>query len=182
MQFIALLRGINVGGNNKIEMPKLKALFESLNFTDVKTYINSGNAIFSSGQKDSLKLSKTIQSAIQKEFKLSISTLIISAKDFKNIASSIPSNWNKEAQFKCDVLFLWPELNSPKILKSLSLNPQIEDFKYTPGAIIWHINIKNYSKSKFPKVIVSDIYKQITIRNSNTVRKLQALLTADSST
>ena len=46
MKYIALLRGINVGGKNKVEMPRLKTLFESLGYTDVHTYINSGNIIF----------------------------------------------------------------------------------------------------------------------------------------
>jgi uncharacterized protein (DUF1697 family) len=60
MKYIALLRGINVGGNHKVEMKNLKALFESLGFSDVSTYINSGNVIFESNEERSVVLEKII--------------------------------------------------------------------------------------------------------------------------
>lgn len=176
MVYIALLRGINVGGNHKVEMPRLKLLFENLSFTDVRTYINSGNIIFSSSQKNQVKLSQQIEEAIEGEFGFPVPTIVKSAKELKSIADVIPANWQNNSSVKCDVLFLWPELDSSKTLDLLSLNPKIEEFKYIPGAIIWHIDRDNYGKSKFPKIIGTPTYKQMTIRNCNTVRKLISLL------
>ncbi len=71
-KYIALLRGVNVGGKNKISMPELKLAFEEIGFLDVITYINSGNIIFSSNTQDKSKLIRKSESIIEDKFKLSI--------------------------------------------------------------------------------------------------------------
>lgn len=175
MQFVALLRGINVGGKNKIQMAKLKSLFENLGFQDVKTYINSGNVIFNSSKKDQIKFCMQIEEAIQKEFGFPVPTIIKSTTQLQSIAKAIPQNWQNNSEVKCDVLFLWDEVDSPKTLKLLNLNPEIEDYLYTPGAIIWRIDREKVTKSKVTKMVGTDLYKKLTIRNCNTVRKLLSL-------
>jgi uncharacterized protein (DUF1697 family) len=67
-QYVTLLRGINVGGNNLIKMPALKASFEAQGFSDVSTYIQSGNVLFSSDQVDQSKLTADIEDALSKAF------------------------------------------------------------------------------------------------------------------
>jgi len=67
-RFLALLRGINVGGNNLIKMNDLKAEFERLGFQDVKTYIQSGNVIFSSALSDKLKLTELLEKSLSEKF------------------------------------------------------------------------------------------------------------------
>ena len=64
MDYLALLRGINVGGNNIIKMDELKKTFEELNFSDVKTYIQSGNVLFKDAEKDRMKISEKIEKAL----------------------------------------------------------------------------------------------------------------------
>lgn len=66
MRYIALLRGINVGGNNKVSMGELKQAFESLGFTNVSTYINSGNVIFDSRETNEVKLVRMCEDSIKK--------------------------------------------------------------------------------------------------------------------
>ncbi|USN97564.1 MAG: DUF1697 domain-containing protein [Candidatus Nomurabacteria bacterium] len=172
MQYIALLRGINVGGNSKVEMPKLKILFEDLGFTDVKTYINSGNVIFSSSQNDIKKICLSIEQGIKKEFKFSVPVLVITEAKLKKIVSEIPEAWQNNSEMKCDVMFLWDEVDSPETLELLNLDKDLEDFKYVPGAIIWRIDRDKVTKSKVLKMIGTDIYKKMTVRNCNTVRKI----------
>ncbi len=172
MVFVALLRGINVGGNSRVEMSRLKTLFESLGFTDVKTYINSGNVIFSSREQDQKKLCSQIEKAIEGEFGSAVPTIIKSADQLKVIAEAIPEDWQNNSDMKCDVMFLWDEVDSPKTIELLNLNPELEDFKYVPGAIIWRIDRDKVANSKVLKMIGTPIYKKVTIRNCNTVQRL----------
>jgi len=175
MQYIALLRGINVGGNNKVEMSRLKTLFKDLDFEDVKTHINSGNVIFSSKHKDLQKLTKQVTEAISSEFKLDIPVLIKTKTQLKKIVDAIPSSWQNNSEIKCDVLFLWDEFDSVESLKSLNLNPENEGSKYIPGAIIYRINKSILGKSKLKNIFGKPLYKNVTIRNCNTARKLLEL-------
>lgn len=176
MVYVALLRGINVGGNARVEMSRLKALFEdSLGFTDVKTYINSGNVIFSSSQKDQKKLCQQVEKAIEGEFGFAVPVVIKSADQLKIIAGAIPADAQNNSDMKCDVLFLWDEVDSPQTLKDLEVREGIDQVKYTPGAIIWCVKRDDINKSKLLKIVGTPFYKKVTIRNCNTTRKLNEL-------
>ncbi|HRO72765.1 MAG TPA: DUF1697 domain-containing protein, partial [Saprospiraceae bacterium] len=74
--YVALFRGINVGGNNKVEMKKLKTTFETLGFKDIATYINSGNVVFKSKPKAASALSSTIEDAVRRDFDLDLKILV----------------------------------------------------------------------------------------------------------
>ena len=76
-RYVALLRGINISGKNKVPMAELKKGFEKLDFEEVKTYLNSGNVIFSSDEDDTKKLIDQIQVMIKNQFKLVIPILVI---------------------------------------------------------------------------------------------------------
>lgn len=95
-KYIALLRGINVGGNNKVPMPELKKQFEQNGFTDVVTYINSGNVIFSSDNTNEEELKKECEILITDKFHLNIPVTIISGKDLSTALDNAPSWWNIE--------------------------------------------------------------------------------------
>lgn len=94
MKFVALLHGINVGGNNKVAMSELKACFEKLGFNNVTTYINSGNVIFESAQQSTTTLVKMCESAIEKQFGFHIVCAIISADELVNAVRHAPKWWN----------------------------------------------------------------------------------------
>jgi uncharacterized protein (DUF1697 family) len=178
MVYVALLRGINVGGNNKIEMSRLKLEFESLGFTGVKTYINSGNVIFTAKATNEAKLTQLIEAAIEQQFGFRVSVLLRNFASIKQLVEAIPADWVNDKKMKCDVLFLWKELDSPSILKQLSINPSIEQVKYFPGAVVWCIKRENIGKSRMLKLVGTKTYKQMTVRNPNTVRRLYELMGA----
>ena len=90
MKYISLLRGINVSGKNTIKMVELKSLYESLGFTDIITYIQSGNVVFNSNKKDKAKLEETIEDAIEAEYKFRVPVNIRSKDEFKNIIAKNP--------------------------------------------------------------------------------------------
>ena len=173
--YVALLRGINVGGNAKVEMKKLKHIFERLGYSNISTYINSGNVIFDTDQsRDSIV--SHIESALHKELGLSIRIVIRNKKQVEEIAESVPKNWTNDASQRTDVLFLWDEVNSPKVLTEILINPSVDILMYKDGAVIWHLDRAHYSKSKMHKLIGTRVYKQMTGRNINTVRKLRDLM------
>ena len=74
-RYIALLRGVNISGKNKVSMAQLKQLFEDLDYKEVKTYLNSGNVIFSSDECDISKITSIIEEMIKKHFNLDIPVL-----------------------------------------------------------------------------------------------------------
>lgn len=175
--YIALLRGINVGGNNKVEMKKLRTVFEALGFSDVTTYINSGNVIFSSPRKDGESFVPEIEKAIQKSFGFAVRVIVRDEKNIRSIEKAIPKDWSNDAKQRTEVMFLWDEYAKKSTLKLIALNPDIDTLLYARGALIWHVaDREQYTKSGLHKFISTDVYKHMTARNINTVRKLITLM------
>lgn len=171
MKYVALLRGINVGGNRKIEMKKLKQIFEDLDFRNVSTYINSGNVIFESEEENKNILNK-IEKELEKQFNDKIPVLIKSVDELKNIAKNIPKDWKNDDTQKTDVAYLFPEIDSKKIIDELPIKKEFIDVRYIKGAILWNVKRENYNKSHLNKIISHELYKFMTIRNVNTARFL----------
>ncbi len=176
MIYVALLRGINVGGNNKVDMKELKEVFEEAGMTSVKTYINSGNIIFADSHHDKAELPAILESAILAHFNLSIKVLVYNIEEFQQIAGSVPESWRNDKDMKSDVWFLWPEADRKTVLDELTIKPEIDRVDYVPGAILWSVDKVFSAKSGMQKVIGTKLYKLVTIRNVNTVRKLLELM------
>ena len=174
MVFVALLRGINVGGKNRVEMNRLKELFIQLGFNNVQTYINSGNIIFDD-KRQITKLNQYISVVIEKEFGFCVPIVLRSSSQIKLLYESVPSEWSNDMRQKTDVMFLWEEIDSPDILEKIVYKPDIENVLYLPGALVWNIGRENISKGSGIKLIKTDLYKHMTARNINTVRKLNEL-------
>ncbi len=175
MKYVALLRGINVGGNNSISMAKLKECFDSLGFKDVKTYINTGNVIFSS-TKSETSLVHAIEKCIQDNFGLNVPVVIRTKDHIEKVVEDIPKEWVNDTDMRTDVLFLWDEVDYPTILDEIQVNPDVDHLIYTKGAVIWNYDRINYSKTKLRNFIGTRVYKLMTARNVNTVRKIRDLM------
>jgi uncharacterized protein (DUF1697 family) len=176
MVYVALLRGINVGGNSRVEMARLKTVFESLGFSNVTTYINSGNVIFSDHDLSTNKLADKIENAIEIEFSLKVPVVVRDLSNIQAVNKALPTSWTNDTTMKTDVMFLWDGYDSPEILKSLTIKPAIDDVKYVPGAILWRVDRKNVTKSGMLKIVGSELYKNMTVRNCNTLRRLAVMM------
>ncbi|MEK7628536.1 MAG: DUF1697 domain-containing protein [Patescibacteria group bacterium] len=174
--YIALLRGINVGGNNRVEMPKLKKCFESLGFKSVSTYINTGNVIFEGKNKKQEALAAEIEKALGKTFGFEVRVVIRTAKDIRVLSEKMPSAWKNDTDQKTDVLFLWDKFDTKATLTQIATNPDVDRLRYFPGAIIWNVHRADYAKSGMNKFVGTVVYKHMTARNINTVRKLSQLV------
>src|SRR6476661_3634382 len=112
--FVALLRGVNVGGNNIISMRELKEGFEGIGFTQVATYINSGNVIFTSKETDARKLEMKIERMLSKDFQLESKVVVRSLAEMTQLVESLPSSWNDDS-WRYNVIFLRHTIDSEKI-------------------------------------------------------------------
>ncbi|MDQ0428646.1 uncharacterized protein (DUF1697 family) [Planomicrobium stackebrandtii] len=176
MIYVALLRGINVGGKNKVGMKELKQAFERVGMTSVVTYINSGNIVFAADIHTKEQLTPILEQAIYSQFELQIKVLLYSSEEFQKINAAIPKNWSNDSQMKSDVLFLWQDVDEATVLERLVIKPQIDRVSYVPGAVLWSVDKDQVTKSGMMKVTGSALYRRITVRNVNTVRKIAALL------
>ena len=95
-RYIALLRGVNISGKNKVPMAELKKCFEALDFTEVKTYLNSGNVVFSCADADAAELTGRIERMIRHEFGLDIPVFIILQEELADILLHAPVWWGTE--------------------------------------------------------------------------------------
>jgi uncharacterized protein (DUF1697 family) len=174
--WVALLRGINVGGNRTIAMPQLKAVFERLGFDAVKTYINSGNVIFLTKAGDRKRLTTKIEKAIEEDFGTAVAIVLRDLPELEKLLAKIPGDWVNDKTWRCDVMFLWPQFDRKAVLREFPINPDIEDVRYLPGAVVWHIAAKDVTKSRRNKMFGTPLYRGLSIRNVNTVRKLAQLM------
>lgn len=178
MVYVALLRGINVGGKNKVEMKQLKAAFEETGMTSVRTYINSGNVIFSSTIRARARLTNVLEKAISERFGFNVDVLVRDIKSMRAVVKAMPSHWTNDKAMKCDVMFLWHDVDRPSILRQAQFKPEIEDARYVRGAVIWRSDRENVTRSGYMKLVGTPLYKRMTIRNCNTTRKLLQLMEA----
>ena len=176
MCYIALLRGINVGGHASVSMKDLKSCFEKLGFRDVVTYINSGNIIFSDSRTSIAELAQHIETGIKKYCRMDIRVVVKSKKDLVTICKELPDEWVTDQSMRTDVMFLWDEVDTPQIRSEIPTNPAVDRLVHVKGAVIWNVDRKNYAKSKLPKIIGTRVYKNMTARNANTTRKLLELM------
>lgn len=172
MKYVALLRGINVGGNNKVEMPKLRKVFEDLGYLNVLTYINSGNVIYDANETNAT----LIERALKKNFKFDIRVVVRDVKSMQKLCKAIPEEWGNDPEQKTDILFLWDEYDSKKSLALIKTNKDVDNLLYISGAIVWNVSRKDYNKSGMNKFIGTPVYKHMTSRNVNTTRKLLELM------
>ena len=177
MIYVALLRGINVGGKNKVAMPRLKRTFEEVGLTDVTTYINSGNVIFKDSRRKPATIISALEKAIEQDFGFQIKLLIRDLAAIRKTIKALPDNWTNDNSMKCDVMFLWDGFDRKDVLDDLKIKPDIEDVVYVPGAIIWRVDRPNVTRSGMIKLVGTELYKGMTIRNCNTVRRLAELMT-----
>ncbi len=174
--FVALLRGINFGGNNMISMKSLKASFEELGFQQVATYINSGNILFKSAQSDARKHEVKIEKMLVAEYQLGCKVVIRSAEEMASLVRKLPKDWTGDADWRYNVIFLRHTIDSKDIVKELNAKPEIEQVTYVPGTLLWSAHVKDLTRTAMAKMASHKLFQEMTVRNVNTTRKLHALM------
>jgi uncharacterized protein (DUF1697 family) len=173
--YISILRGINVSGQKKIIMTDLVKLYEDLGFTDVKTYIQSGNVVFNSTKKVSnALLVKQIESKINEIYGFQVPVIIRTADDLAKIIASNP--FKTESTENLYVTFLSNLPNSNHLEKLTELNYLPDEFIVIEKEI--YLNVSSYGTTKLSNSFFENKLKvTATTRNWNTVNKLLAIAT-----
>lgn len=174
---LALLRGINVGGKNIIKMTDLKACFEQAGFTDVTTFIQSGNVVFTTAEKKTDRVAAIIEAAMAKRFKKDIRTLVLAARELRAMVKGAPRGFGTAPHtHRYNVLFLFKPLTSAAAHKAANPRPDVDDVRTGKGVLYFSYPMALATKSRMSKVITTPEYKLMTIRNWNTTTKLLALM------
>ena len=182
-QYLALLRGINVGGNNIIKMADLKACFENIGFTDVGTYIQSGNILFKSAEKDKLKLTHKIEKALSERFSYKSRLVVVAHKELRKIVDGAPKGFGKDLdKYRCDVIFLKEPLSAGEAMKNVSVKEGVDTAHAGKSVLYFSRLTSKASQSHISRVIKLPVYQNMTIRNWNTTTKLLALMEKEGET
>ena len=176
-QYVALLRGINVGGNNIIKMTALKACFESLGLKDVRTYIQSGNVLFRAAGSDQANLTKRIEQALSKSFDYESRVVVRSQKQMQAIVAKAPKGFGSDQDtYRYDVIFLKDPLTAAKAIKSVSVKEGVDEAYAGKGVLYFSRLISKATQSRLARLVSMPVYQSMTIRNWNTTTKLLNLM------
>lgn len=175
--YVALLRGVNVGGNNLIKMTDLAAFFEALGFTQVRTYIQSGNVIFCADESDQSKLTARLEDAMSKAFSYNARLVTRSYAELKDIVSLAPEGFGSDpSTFRYDVIYLKEPLTASEAMESISLKAEVDQAFSGNGVLYFSRLISRASQSRLTRIISLPVYQNMTIRNWNTTTRLLSLM------
>lgn len=175
-RFLALLRGINVGGKNVIAKDDLRKCFEDLELTNVRTYIQSGNVLFLSANTKGKELTALIERGLSKRFSYDAQAIVLSHRKYRSALQAAPDTWGKDDARKHNALFTLNGITPKKVMAQLSPpKTDIETITSGPGVIFWSVSKKHLTKTTFMKLAKEPVYQQMTIRNHNTAFKLLEL-------
>ena len=180
-RYVALLRGINVGGSNIIKMADLKACFESLGARDVSTFIASGNVLFDApGRGTAEKLTKKLEAGLSKRFGYTSTLVLRTGEELDRVVERRPKGFGDAPEkYKYDALFLYPTLTAAATIEGIKPKEGVDQLWPGEGVVYSARLIAKDSQSRLSRVASLSIYKLMTIRNWNTTRKLRDLLTRD---
>src|SRR4051812_38003572 len=153
-RYVALLRGINVGGNNLIKMAALKACFEAQGFRDVATYIQSGNVLFTVGAGATGTLCRRIEAALSAAFGYEASVVLRSRKEMQAIVKRAPAGFGKQPdKYRYDVIFLKAPLSAAAAIKDLPTRPGVDRASAGEGVLYFSRLISKASQSRLAKLV-----------------------------
>jgi uncharacterized protein (DUF1697 family) len=173
--YVALLRGINVGGNNKIDMKELRGAFEKMGFHSVKTYINSGNVIFQSHVNDRNNVERTIEDSLETAFGYKASVFVRSRQDIADVIFNFPPVF-ASPEWKHNIIFLSGVINSPDILKNYTLREGNEVNSFSDGVLYWSVRHDAGTRALMYKLSSKPEYQEMTVRSPGTVNKIFSLM------
>lgn len=175
MKYVALLRGINIGGNSIVKMSELKLALEELSFKNVSTYINSGNVIFESDDNTE-KIKNDIEKQLLKKFKLAIRIVLVSQTQLKKILDNAPTDWKTKKDLRCYIAFFRDSSTPADVIKEITLREGVDSAKEGDNVVYMTTKLSGITKSGFSKLASKKIYKEITIRNYTTASKIFSLM------
>ena len=182
MEYVALLRGINVGGNNKVVMSELREQIAAEGFTNVRTYINSGNLLFEAGADAPREdVTQAVEDLLARRYDFPIRLALLTAQDYVAELRNLPDWWHGEVARR-DALFYTRGLDRSHVRERIeAMELGDEAVHFGEHAVFWgKFDEKSFLKTAYHKRLLrEDFYRQVTIRSGSTVEKIAAMLSQD---
>ncbi len=175
--FLALLRGINVGGHRKVPKGPLVQCFENLGFQNVRTYIQSGNVLFRTYLGECKELTESIEAALLEQFTFEIEAVAMSRERFRSVTDAAPPEWGRSALHSHNALFMLAGLPPEGFLALLPAPlTEHETVSIGPGVVYWSVLKEQQKKTAYARLSGSSVLRKMTARNHRTVLKLLDLI------
>ena len=175
-RYVALLRGINVGGKRPVPMADLRETFTAAGFDDVATYIQSGNVVFSTDQP-ATDLEGRIEVALDERFDGPIPVVVRSLRQVRSVVRSAPAGFGERPdEFHSDVIFLKSPLTPAAAMKVVQLREGVDRAWAGTGVLYFARLSERRTQSRLSKVMGTPEYRLMTVRNWNTTTRLLAML------
>ena len=183
MEYVALLRGINVGGKNKVVMSELREQIAAEGFTNVRTYINSGNLLFEAeagaGTNTPCEaVAQTVEDLLARRYDFPIRLALLTAQDYVAELRNLPDWWHGEVARR-DALFYTRGLDSAHVRERIeAMELGDEAVHFGQHAVFWaKFDEKTFLKTAYHKRLLrEDFYRQVTIRSGATVERIASML------
>ena len=174
--YVALLRGINVGGKNIVRMADLRAAFEDAGYTAVSTYIQSGNVLFES-DGPSASLEHDIETMLESTFGLPLVVVVRSHRQLRNVVTRAPDGFGAAPGIHhSDVIFLKAPLTSRQAMRVVELRDGVDQAWPGTGVLYFSRLSERLSQSRMSRIVSTPQYQRMTIRNWRTTTRLLDLL------
>jgi uncharacterized protein (DUF1697 family) len=175
-RYVALLRGINVGGKNIVPMADLRAAFETEGYESVRTYIQSGNVLFESGAPRG-SLESELEAMLLRQLETPIRVVLRSHVQLRNVVQKAPRGFGtKPDTYHSDAVFLKSPLTSQQAMRVVELRDGVDKVWPGTGVVYFQRLSERRTQSKLNKVASAPEYQQMTIRSWSTTTKLLDLL------
>jgi uncharacterized protein (DUF1697 family) len=178
VRYVALLRGINVGGRNKVPMAELREAFEGVGHTDVSTYIQSGNVLFRSGAPRAA-IEADVERMLERHLGFPIVVVVRSHAQLRAVVARAPARFGTQpGKHHSDAIFLRSPLTPKQVMKIVKLRDGVDRAWAGSGVVYFERLSAERTKSRMSSIVGTPEYANMTIRSWATTTKLLALLDA----
>jgi uncharacterized protein (DUF1697 family) len=174
---LVLLRGINVGGRNKIGMTDLRRMFEDMGFSDPRTYIQSGNVVMGSRRANNPRTVAAIERRLSEAFDYEARVVVRDLAEMTTVVRQIPKSWDvRDASMRYNVIFTSHKLTPKQLRAELKPKPDIEHATAGTHALYWSAPLATLTRTSMIKLSAHPAYGELTIRNLRTTLALLDLM------
>ncbi|GAC1388014.1 MAG: DUF1697 domain-containing protein [Candidatus Saccharimonadales bacterium] len=175
--YLALIRGINVGGHHTIRMMDLVTTLNASGLINCQSYIQSGNIIFNATQRSVIKLSQHIEKVLSDQFNIRAKVAVFTMSDWESIIKQAPCDWGVDTTWKHNLLVLVQAIPSSEVAAAIgTIKPDIEILVPGNRVLYQSMSRTQFGKTTTGKLANNPIYQIMTVRNFNTATKLLHLM------
>lgn len=174
---VALLRGINVGGRNRVAMADLRAAFTAAGYGDVSTYIASGNVLFTADADMDERLEKHLEAMLRARLGMPLMVVTRTREQMRRVVQEAPAELGASpGSYLCDAMFLRPPVTAEAVTQALTPRDGVDTIWPGDGVVYFRRLAARRAQSRLSAITTSPLYRQMTIRSWATTTRLADML------